>query len=456
MKYMLYHVGHRLWFHKYAYGLLLLELAVSIGIFAAGLNLLFSNERILDSYRETLTKTKTVIYHNSTAHRSTVDGGLADLPVRYEDYMALEEQFSDEAVIYYAANYTASAVLFLYGKINEMHPVEFIFMNDAMFEDMFSFKRADDRLYVGSRAADFLDKAGDPSQYALRCYGAGEDKGQQDLSTQKINAVCSNFRMEDGKIVLDGDHALEWEPIPDEEKTPYIVRSSIGGGYMQMSDHARWDIRDCIIGSTDMLAYLSDDYEPFDSVLQLCYREKDFDPAAAAQMANWLSSRRWEEGYKFSVSSKLYTMQQDADAMETATLRYLAVAAVIFVIGLAEGTGLVQRQLFLRREDLKTACCCGAEKGQCFGEIYMETVFVFLLGGILGLVGASASALLTDTVGAAMAELMAEANYPLVVPVPVTEPVHAVFHPELILPVVLLCLMSGLFCVTLVVLRTRK
>ena len=86
----------------------------------------------------------------------------------------------------------------------------------------------------------------------------------------------------------------------------------------------------------------------------------------------------------------------------------------------------------------------------------METVFVFLLGGILGLVGASASALLTDTVGAAMAELMAEANYPVVVPVPVTEPVHAVFHPELILPVVLLCLMSGLFCVTLVVLRTRK
>ena len=130
MKYMLYHVGHRLWFHKYAYGLLILELAVSIGIFAAGLNLLFSNERILDSYRETLTKTKTVIYHNSTANRPQADGGSTDLPVRYEDYIALEEQFSDETVIYYAANYTASAGLFLYGKINEMHPVEFIFMND--------------------------------------------------------------------------------------------------------------------------------------------------------------------------------------------------------------------------------------------------------------------------------------------------------------------------------------
>ena len=126
MKYTWYRICRLLWSHKNVYWLTILELAAGIGILVSGMNLLFTNQRILDSYREDMTMEKTVIYHNQ-AGGSMDPGAYADtMAVRYEDYLKLSEMYGDQAEIYYGAIYFASARLFSQGEDEQSTPLEIL------------------------------------------------------------------------------------------------------------------------------------------------------------------------------------------------------------------------------------------------------------------------------------------------------------------------------------------
>lgn len=445
MKYTWYRICRLLWSHKNVYWLTILELAAGIGILVSGMNLLFTNQRILDSYREDMTMEKTVIYHNQVGG-SMNPGAYADtMAVRYEDYLKLSEMYGDQAEIYYGAIYFASARLFSQGEDEQSTPLEIVFMNDAMFEDMFSFKRQDDRLYAGSRAAAVLQKAGHPDDYPVYCVGHEESLDPEVFQSQETKLVFYDFKIENNKIVLSKDHALSWEPIPNEEQTPYIDRLSICE-MLDPADGARFEIQDCIIGSTDMLAYVSEDYDPFDSILQIRYLTKNFDPKIAPDMANWLGRQRGEDHYQFSISSKMYTMEGMAQDMGGVITRYMAVAAVILAICLAGTVGRVQKLIFRRSASLKIAYCCGATRWQSFMELFGEVALVFLAGSILGIFGAAAVTPMLQTIGAGVTESISYNPYRILTPLPITEPTRAVFYPELIVPAIAFCLAAALIC----------
>ena len=445
MKYTWYRICRLLWSHKNVYWLTILELAVGIGILVSGMNLLFTNQRILDSYREDMTVEKTVIYHNQVGGPVAPEDYKDTMAVRYEDYLELSEMYGDQAEIYYGAIYSASASLFSQGEDEQSTPLEIVFMNDAMFEDMFSFKRQDDRLYAGSRAAAFLQKASHPDDYPVYCIGREESLDPEVFQSQEEKLVFYDFKIENNKIVLSKDHALSWEPIPDEEQTPYIDRLSICE-ILDPADGARLEIQDCIIGSTDMLAYVSEDYDPFDSILQIRYLTKNFDPKIAPDMANWLGRERGEDHYQFSISSKMYTMEGMAQDMGGVVMRYMAVAAVILAICLAGTVGRVQKYIFQRRASLKIAYCCGATWRQSFMELFGEIALVFLAGSVLGIFGAAAVTPMLQTIGAGVTESISYNPYRILTPLPTTEPERAVFYPELIVPVLGLCLAAALIC----------
>ena len=443
MKYTWYRICRLLWSHKNVYWLTILELAAGIGILVSGMNLLFTNQRILDSYREDMTMEKTVIYHNQ-AGGSMDPGAYADtMAVRYEDYLELWEMYGDQVEIYYGAIYYASANLFQ-GEDEQSTLLAMVFMNDAMFEDMFSFKRQDDRLYAGSRAAAVLQKAGHPDDYPVYCIGREESLDPEVFQSHETKLVFYDFKIENNKIVLSKDHALSWEPIPNEEQTPYIDRLSICE-MMDPADGARLEIQDCIIGSTDMLAYVSEDYDPFDSILQIRYLTKNFDPKIAPDMANWLGRERGEDHYQFSISSKMYTMEGMAQDMGGVVMRYMAVAAVILAICLAGTVGRVQKLIFCRSASLKIAYCCGATRWQSFMELFGEVALSFWqeafwdFWGSRGDPNASNHWRRGDRIHflQSISDINASAY---------NRATRAVFYPELIVPAIAFCLAAALIC----------
>ena len=381
MRYMFYRLLKLMWGNKKIYGLIVLEMAVGVTIFVVCLNVMLTNRDILLEHQKVMAESPTVIYYNTSNKDFDSEPELA---VRYQDYQYLEEQFGNSVDLYYTAYYDASIGLFLYGQVSELSNINFLFMNDTMFESIFSFERQPDRLYVGSRAADLLSKAADMDNYNLVCWGYGEEEDPDRFSQEKVNVVCRCFLVKDGKIQLSQGHTLGYEPIPNEETTPYIDRLSFTQ-YMDPEDGARLYIEDCIIGTVDMLPYISREYYPFDFILQAKYREDAQDPSVIPTLVNWLNRERGTAGYKFNLTDKALSMEKYSSEMNARIFKYMIVSLAIVAIVLIGTVGILLVILSQRKKSMAVAYCCGATPWKSFLELYGEISSVFLAGGILGL-----------------------------------------------------------------------
>lgn len=79
-------------------------------------------------------------------------------------------------------------------------------------------------------------------------------------------------------------------------------------------------------------------------------------------------------------------------------------------------------------------------------ELFGEIALVFLAGSVLGIFGAAAVTPMLQTIGAGVTESISYNPYRILTPLPTTEPERAVFYPELIVPVLGLCLAAALIC----------
>lgn len=422
MKYMLYRIGKLSWSNKTVYAAIIVELAVGILILTSCLNLVFTNRDILQEHREFMAENPMVIYHSRMLNGLSSEPVEANMAVRYEDYQTLSERYGDSVQIYYGALYEGNSFLFLYEDTNEYNDVHFLFLDDAMFENLFQFEREEQKLYVGSRVYDFLEKASDPENYKLLCWGYTEAFDISQYSEEKVNAVCGNFRMKDGKIQLSEGHELSYEPIPDEENTPYIDRLSVTE-FLNPENGARLFIEDCVIGSVDMIPYLSGDYKPFDSILQVKYLEDAQDPSIVPALVNWLNRERSADNYQFSLTDKSLSLEKDSRDMSVRIYQYIAISIVIMAIVLIGTVGVLLVLLNRRKKSMAVAYCCGATRGKSFAELYGEILWVFLLGGILDL---AVSAVITPRLDAVQSS--------------------AKFYPVNIVFVLLFCLAAALLC----------
>lgn len=381
MKYTLYQIRRQLWVNKKLYGVLALEFAVGVAIFVSCLSLMYTNIDLLEDHRKQMAEEPMIVYHAWLTGETETEPEMA---VRYGDYLKLEEQFSDSMELYYAACYRGSGLYFLYEKVNEGNPIYFIFMNDAMFENTFSFKRENNIFYAGSRAYDFLTDTEDSQNYHRVCWGAKEDVNIDEYRTDMVNAVCFNFRMEDGKIQLDQNHGFLYTGIPEENTVQYIDRLSLTQ-YLDASQGLRMDIEDCVVGSVDMLEYLSEDYEPFDSILQIQYLENANDPGAAPELVNFLNQERGDSNFEFTLGNKILSMEKFSSETNQKIFYLMAMSIAIIGIVFVGTVGILLSMLHRRKKSMAVSYCCGSTPWRNFMELVGEVFSVFLFGGGLGL-----------------------------------------------------------------------
>lgn len=381
MKYMTYRVRKMIWGSKGAYSIIMLELAIGITIFVSCLNLMLTNKDILNDLRKSMAQDQTTIYHVRFVGNEVLPD---DLPVRYEHYLDMEEKYGDSVKIYYGAIYSGNYFFFGNNAGDDIYAINFLFLNNAMFESLFDFQPQKDQLYIGSHVLDLMEKVSDQEAYNLVCWGNMEEYDTSVYSQEKTNAVCDSFRIKDGKFVLSQGHELSCEPIPDEENTPYIDRFSFEY-YGNEKDAVRLYIEDCVIGTADMLPLLSEDYKPYDSLLQVQYLDQAEDPSIIPTIVNWLNRERSGDNYQFTLTDRALKLEKQARDMSITIYQYMAVSLAIMAVVLIGTVGILLVLLNQRKKSMAVAYCCGATPWKSFLELYGEISSVFLAGGIFGL-----------------------------------------------------------------------
>ncbi|MCM1224710.1 MAG: ABC transporter permease [Lachnospiraceae bacterium] len=151
MKYLIYRAFQKLWINKKIYFAIALELAIGITVVLCGISSAYSAKDRLKLYKQQIGEQGIVIeYSGNSGFAGT------ELPISVEDYETIKEEHSELDISYLL--FTRS--IYQTRKSFDVKGVTFVSMDTESFFNCFGFAPQENAIYLGTQAADDLEKEG--------------------------------------------------------------------------------------------------------------------------------------------------------------------------------------------------------------------------------------------------------------------------------------------------------
>lgn len=401
MRYSLYRVWKQLWNNKKSYWFIVFQMAIGIGIFVTCFNLSLTNRDTLEAYKAEMMDDIIPIHWIGNG-MGEEDGLPAGLQVTYEDYLTIGDKYQEELNVFYSGILNSS--IFILGDTPEADitivDMDYLFMNDALFENTFGFEREKDKIYAGSVAYETLNTIN----------GAAP----------KQVIVTSGFPVADNQILFSPSSASSYELLPETEVT-YIDRTSTSAELVTVED-IRMDIKNCIICPVEKMADFESAFMCFDAILKLQYKSTEFKATTIPAILNELTIKN-QGSYNFTVDDNFLYAEKRSAEQNNQVIMFIAVSVVIFIIVMVGMIGILLITLQKRKKEIAISYAFGSTRKRTVAELLTEVMTVYILGGGFGLL-----------LSVMMAKLVTD------------DKVQITFYPVCILYVVAFCIIAAIIC----------
>lgn len=393
MKYSFYRI-FRLWRSAAKmYGLVIVEMAVGTALLVTCLNMVFSNQDRLAQSKADMAQDRVTITWYGTAEddpwteiketAETTEEGYVRIyegqegwdyeepfPIDYEDYNIVLDAFGQDLIFYFGAFQKYD----FWKDDSSENGVDlwYMFVNDELFADTFSFQREKDKIYVGAAAMDI--------------YSEMENEHREWADAFKYPA-------RDGKIWLSPDFGAQYVPVPDKGAPEYMDLMSYKSPYLPEKDYVasfRIPLENAVILPIEMFPYrqLSSLLNPYNTLV-VSYRDADSVNNQVPELLSRLSQLR--PGISFEINDAYLEAEKSIADQQNMITMLTGASATVMIIVFVSMIGILLVLLARRRKSIAVTYCCGATRWKSFWELAAEAALVFILGGALGLAGAFAA-----------------------------------------------------------------
>ena len=393
MKYSFYRIC-RLWRSAAKmYSLVILEMAVGTALLVTCLNMVFSNQDRLAQSKADMAKNRVTITWHGTAEddpwtaiketaETTEEGYIRiyegqegwdykdPFPIGYEDYETVLNEFGQDLMFYYGAFQRSD--FWKDDSPENSTVIWYMFLNDELFADTFSFQREKDKIYVGTEVMDI--------------YSEMENEHREWADSFKYPAA-------DGKIWLSSDFGAQYVPVPAKSAPEYMELVSYKSPYLPEEDYIasfRIPLENAVILPVEMLPYgqLSSLLTPYNTLMD-SYKDASSVNNQAPELLSRLGQLR--PGISFEINDEYLQAEKSIAGQQNMIVMLTGASATVMIIVFVSMTGILLVLLARRRKSIAVTYCCGATGLKSFWELAAEAALVFIAGGVLGLAGAFAA-----------------------------------------------------------------
>lgn len=362
------------------YWLIILGMAVGTLLLVTCLNMVFSSQDALAQSKEEMAENIIPIGYWGTAdddptkeRMETAEYGEIvtfdnydelefPYPISQEEFQTIEEEFGDSLEFYFGAEQKDSYYL---GEDSEelFQDIYYIYLNDKLFEYYFSFPREEGKAYVGSVAYD--------------CYKQLE-AGKNQLGE------ALKYLPGDGKLWLSEDVGIAYEQLPENAAPEQLENPSRD---VLIRKETAKPIEECVILPIELMEQGTLYGMNTDSIFMVSYLNEDTVDNQVLDLINRLMEL--SPGLSFNTNGSYLMMEKSIADQSSLILMVTGASVTVLAIVLISMIGILLILLQRRRKSIAITYCCGATKKRSFLELLAETTVVFLLGGVLGLVGSA-------------------------------------------------------------------